>query len=58
MADNKSSFTESVEMSNVEAESTPITTRVREWSMDDMFNLIKTMSENINSNLNELKEQN
>ena len=26
--------------------------------MDNMFNLMRTMSENISSNLNELKEQN
>ena len=38
--------------SMIEAQSTPMTTRVKELSMDDMFNLIRTMSENISSNLN------
>ena len=42
---------------NVAAQSTP-TTRIKELSMDDMFSLIKTMSENISSDLNELKKQN
>ena len=42
---------------NVAAQSTP-TTRIKELSMDDLFNLIKTMSENINSNVNaKYKEQ-
>ena len=54
MANNESSFTESIIMSNVEAESTPTTTRVRELSMDDIFNLMKTMSDNMNSNFNEV----
>ena len=48
----ESTLTESMLSANVSAQSTPSTTRVRELSMDDMFNLIKTMSENINSNLN------
>ena len=43
---------------NVAAQSTPTTTRAKELSMDDIFNLMKAMSENISSNLNELKEQN
>ena len=48
----ESTLTESMLSANVSAQSTPSTTRARELSMDDMFNLIKTMSENINSNLN------
>ena len=54
----ESTLTESMLTVNVSAQSTPSTTRVRELSMDDMFNLIKTMSENISSDLNELKKQN
>ena len=54
----ENTLTESMIINNVEAQSTPMTARVKELSMDDMFNLIRTMSENINSNLNELKEQN
>ena len=37
---------------NVAAQSTPSTTRTKELSMDDLFNLIITMSENINRNVN------
>ena len=48
----ENTLTESMIMSNVEAQSTPTTTRVKELSMDDMFNLIRTMFENINSNFN------
>ena len=43
---------------NVEVQSTPMTTRIKELSVDDMFDLIKTMSESINNNFNEkFKEQ-
>ena len=42
--------TESMIMNNVEIQSTPTTTRIKELSVDDVFNLIKTMSESINNN--------
>ena len=38
---------------NIAAQSTLSTTRTKVLSMDDLFNLIKTMSENINSNYKE-----
>ena len=54
----ESTHMEAMLSANISAQSTPSTTRVRELSMDDMFNLIKTMYENISSDLNELKKQN
>ena len=53
----ENTLTESMMTDNVAAQSTPMTTRVKELSMDDMFNLIRTMSENINRNLNAKSEE-
>ena len=38
--------------SMVQAQSTPTTAKVKELSMDDIFNLMKTMSENLSSDIN------
>ena len=46
---NEVSFTDN----NVAAQSTP-TTRVKELSMDDIFTLMKTMSENLSSDINKM----
>ena len=35
--------------SMIEAQSTPMTTRVKELSMEDMFNFMKTISDNLSS---------
>ena len=43
---NEISFTDG----HIAAQSTPSTTQTKGLSMDDLFNLMKTMSENINSN--------
>ena len=47
----ESTLTESMLTDNVAAQSTPATTRVKELSMEDMFNLMKTMSENLSLSL-------
>ena len=45
----ENTLTESMVLDNVAAQSTPSTTRLAELSMADIFNLMKTMSENLSS---------
>ena len=50
----ESSLTESIIMSKAGAESTPVTTKIKEkeWSMADMIKLMRTMSDDIEHNMN------
>ena len=50
----ENNITESIIINNAEAKSTPVVTKIKEkeLSMNDMFNLMQTMSENMNSNFN------
>ena len=47
----ENTHTESMVIDSVSAQSTPSTTCVRELSMEDIFNLMKTMSENLSSDI-------
>ena len=50
----ENTLTESMVLDNVSAQSTPSTTRVAELSMADIFNLMKTMSENLSGDINKM----
>ena len=52
MANNESSFTESIIMNNIEAELMPTTTRGTELSMAALMNCMKTMAEDIKHSIN------
>ena len=48
----ESNITEYIIIDNAEAKSTPVVTKTKEkeWSMNDIFNLVQTMSENMVKN--------